>query len=53
MLQFQHITPEGLKVTASIERKRQAEAERKLRIYNPRIRKIGVSLNSDSIFSVI
>lgn len=43
MLKFQQrATPEDLKIAASIERKRQLEEARKLRIFNPRIRKIGV-----------
>jgi len=44
MLKFQQrATPEDLKIAASIERKRQLEEARKLRIFNPRVRKIGVS----------
>ncbi|XP_011868101.1 PREDICTED: RIB43A-like with coiled-coils protein 2 [Vollenhovia emeryi] len=43
MLEFQQrVTPEDLKVAASIERKRQIEEARKLRIFNPRVRKIGI-----------
>ncbi|KYM99597.1 PREDICTED: RIB43A-like with coiled-coils protein 2 [Cyphomyrmex costatus] len=43
MFKFQHrATPEDLKLAASIERKRQTEEARKLRIFNPRIRKIGI-----------
>ncbi|CAL1688908.1 unnamed protein product [Lasius platythorax] len=43
MLKFQQrATPEDLKIAASIERKRQLEEARKLRIFNPRIRKIGI-----------
>jgi len=45
MFKFQHrATPEDLKLAASIERKRQTEEARKLRIFNPRIRKIGVEI---------
>lgn len=44
MLKFQQRpTLEDLKLAASIERKRQLEEARKLRIFNPRVRKIGVS----------
>lgn len=47
MLKFQQrVTPEDLKIAASIERKRQSEETRKLRIFNPRVRKIGVSIQS-------
>ncbi|XP_070150468.1 RIB43A-like with coiled-coils protein 1 [Polyergus mexicanus] len=47
MLKFQQrATPEDLKIAASIERKRQLEEARKLRIFNPRVRKIGI----DKIF---
>ncbi|XP_011265211.2 RIB43A-like with coiled-coils protein 2 [Camponotus floridanus] len=43
MLKFQQrATPEDLKIAASIERKRQLEEARKLRIFNPRVRKIGI-----------
>ncbi|KAG5317670.1 RIBC2 protein, partial [Pseudoatta argentina] len=43
MFKFEHrATPEDLKLAASIERKRQNEEARKLRIFNPRIRKIGI-----------
>ncbi|XP_025986718.1 RIB43A-like with coiled-coils protein 2 [Solenopsis invicta] len=43
MLKFQQrATPEDLKIAACIERKRQIEEERKLRIFNPRVRKIGI-----------
>ncbi|XP_024868032.1 RIB43A-like with coiled-coils protein 2 [Temnothorax curvispinosus] len=43
MLEFQQrATPEDLKIVASIERKRQIEEARKLRIFNPRVRKIGI-----------
>ncbi|KYN34808.1 RIB43A-like with coiled-coils protein 2 [Trachymyrmex septentrionalis] len=43
MFKFQNrATPEDLKLAASIERKRQSEEARKLRIFNPRIRKIGI-----------
>ncbi|XP_011684604.1 PREDICTED: RIB43A-like with coiled-coils protein 2 [Wasmannia auropunctata] len=43
MLKFQQrTTPEDLKIAASIERKRQNEETRKLRIFNPRVRKIGI-----------
>jgi len=45
MLKFQQQpTPEDIKVAANIERKRQLEEERKLRIFNPRYRKIGVRI---------
>lgn len=47
MLKFQQrATPEDLKIAASIERKRQLEEARKLRIFNPRVRKIGVRIKS-------
>ncbi|XP_011646865.1 RIB43A-like with coiled-coils protein 2 isoform X2 [Pogonomyrmex barbatus] len=43
MLKFQQrATPEDLKIAASIKRKRQLEEARKLRIFNPRVRKIGI-----------
>lgn len=43
MLKFQQCaTPEDLKTAASIEHKRQIEEARKLRIFNPRVRKIGI-----------
>lgn len=43
MLKFQECaTAEDLKTAASIERKRRFEEERKLRIFNPRVRKFGV-----------
>ncbi|XP_072756418.1 RIB43A-like with coiled-coils protein 2 [Anoplolepis gracilipes] len=42
MLKFQRPTPEDLKIAASIEHKRQLEEARKLRIFNPRVRKIGI-----------
>ncbi|XP_012523491.1 RIB43A-like with coiled-coils protein 2 [Monomorium pharaonis] len=43
MLKFQErATPEELKIAASIERKRQIEEARKLRIFNPCVRKIGI-----------
>lgn len=43
MLEFQRCTAEDVKMAAKIERKRRLEEERKARIFNPRIRKIGVS----------
>lgn len=43
MLKFQAITKEELRLAAVIQHKRQTEAERKQRIFNPRFRKIGVS----------
>jgi len=47
MLKFQQrATPEDLKIAASIEHKRRIEEARKLRIFNPRIRKIGVGIQS-------
>ncbi|XP_076760511.1 RIB43A-like with coiled-coils protein 2 [Xylocopa sonorina] len=42
MLKFQTATKEELKLAASIQRRRQTDAERKLRIFNPRYRKIGI-----------
>ncbi|XP_032664055.1 RIB43A-like with coiled-coils protein 2 [Odontomachus brunneus] len=42
MLKFQHATPEDLKIAASIERKRRLEEARKPRIFDPRVRKIGI-----------
>lgn len=42
MLKFQLATLEDLKASACIERKRQMEEDRKLRIFNPRTRRIGV-----------
>ncbi|KZC07474.1 PREDICTED: RIB43A-like with coiled-coils protein 2 [Dufourea novaeangliae] len=46
MLKFQTATKEDLKLAASIQRRRQIEAERKQRIFNPRFRKIGVDKES-------
>ncbi|XP_012216528.1 RIB43A-like with coiled-coils protein 2 [Linepithema humile] len=42
MLKFQHATPEDVKIAASIEHKRHLEETRKIRIFNPRVRKIGI-----------
>ncbi|KAH0950058.1 hypothetical protein HN011_005857 [Eciton burchellii] len=43
MLKFQQRpTAEDIKIAANIERKRQLEEQRKLRIFNPRFRKIGI-----------
>ncbi|KAK0167236.1 hypothetical protein PV327_004662 [Microctonus hyperodae] len=42
MLKFQLPTSDDLKVAACIERKRQIEEARKSRIFNPRIRRIGI-----------
>ncbi|XP_015123425.1 RIB43A-like with coiled-coils protein 2 [Diachasma alloeum] len=42
MLKFQAATKEDLKVAACIERKRQIEEARKSRIFNPRVRRIGI-----------
>ncbi|XP_031839653.1 RIB43A-like with coiled-coils protein 1 [Nomia melanderi] len=42
MLKFQTATKEDLKLAASIQRRRQIDAERKQRIFNPRFRKIGI-----------
>ncbi|CAK9819253.1 RIB43A-like with coiled-coils protein 2 [Anthophora plagiata] len=42
MLKFQTATKEDLKLAAAIQRRRQIEAERKQRIFNPRFRKIGI-----------
>ncbi|XP_043601141.1 RIB43A-like with coiled-coils protein 2 [Bombus pyrosoma] len=42
MLKFQTATKEDLKLAASIQRRRQIDAERKERIFNPRFRKIGI-----------
>ncbi|CAL7936695.1 unnamed protein product [Xylocopa violacea] len=42
MLKFQTATKEDLKLAASIQRRRQTDAERKQRIFNPRFRKIGI-----------
>jgi hypothetical protein len=45
MLKFQQRpTAEDIKIAANIERKRQLEEQRKLRIFNPRFRKIGVRI---------
>jgi len=44
MLKFQYATPEDVKIAASIEHKRHLEETRKLRIFNPRVRKIGVRI---------
>lgn len=44
MLKFQLTTPEDLKVAARIEHKRQIDEARKSRIFDPRLRGIGVSL---------
>lgn len=46
MLKFPPATPEDLKIAASIERKRRLEEERKLRIFDPLVRKIGVRIES-------
>ncbi|KAG7198610.1 hypothetical protein KM043_005971 [Ampulex compressa] len=45
MLKFQTATPEDRKVAAAIERRRRTEEERKRRIFNPRLRKIGIDKN--------
>ncbi|XP_043525985.1 RIB43A-like with coiled-coils protein 2 [Frieseomelitta varia] len=42
MLKFQTATKEDLKLAASIQRRRQIDAERKERIFNARFRKIGI-----------
>lgn len=43
MLKFQERpTPEDIKIAASIERRRQLDEARKLRIFNPRLRKFGI-----------
>ncbi|OXU28177.1 hypothetical protein TSAR_003628 [Trichomalopsis sarcophagae] len=42
MLDFQKCTAQDLKAAAAIERKRRIEEERKARIFNPRIRRIGI-----------
>ncbi|XP_001607133.1 RIB43A-like with coiled-coils protein 2 [Nasonia vitripennis] len=42
MLDFQKCTAQDLKAAAAIERKRRIEEERKPRIFNPRIRRIGI-----------
>lgn len=45
MLKFQERpTPEDIKIAASIERRRQLDEARKLRIFNPRLRKFGVRI---------
>jgi len=54
MLKFQQRpTPEDIKIAANIERKRQLEEERKLRIFNPRFRKIGVRIKRSTSSSVL
>ncbi|XP_063978882.1 RIB43A-like with coiled-coils protein 2 [Diachasmimorpha longicaudata] len=42
MLKFQVTTKEDLKTAACIERKKQIEEARKSRIFNPRVRRIGI-----------
>ncbi|XP_076640732.1 RIB43A-like with coiled-coils protein 2 isoform X1 [Halictus rubicundus] len=42
MLKFQVATKEDLKLAAAIQHRRQIDAERKQRIFNPRFRKIGI-----------
>ncbi|XP_020298176.1 RIB43A-like with coiled-coils protein 1 [Pseudomyrmex gracilis] len=42
MLKFQQVTSEDRKLAVSIERKRLLEEARKSRIFNPRVRKIGI-----------
>ncbi|OAD57189.1 RIB43A-like with coiled-coils protein 2 [Eufriesea mexicana] len=42
MLKFQTATKEDLKLAASIQRRRQIDAERKQRIFDSRFRKIGI-----------
>ncbi|XP_011297589.1 RIB43A-like with coiled-coils protein 2 [Fopius arisanus] len=42
MLKFQKATKEDLKAAACIERKKQIEEARKSRIFNPRVRRIGI-----------
>ena len=44
MLDFPKPTAQDLKIAANIERKRRLEEERKARIFNARIRKIGVRI---------
>lgn len=44
MFEDKKCTEQDLKVQAALERKRQQEEERKARIFNPRARKIGVSV---------
>jgi hypothetical protein len=42
MLELQKSTEQDVKVAAAIEKKRQVEEQRKARIFNPRVRRIGV-----------
>ncbi|XP_011497805.1 PREDICTED: RIB43A-like with coiled-coils protein 2 [Ceratosolen solmsi marchali] len=42
MLELQKCTDQDLKVAAAIEKKRQIEEQRKTRIFNPRVRRIGI-----------
>lgn len=44
MLKFQTPTREDLKLAASIKYKQEIEEARKCRIFNPWVRKIGVSI---------
>lgn len=49
MLKFQQVTSEDRKLAVSIERKRLLEEARKSRIFNPRVRKIGVRITIQNV----